>query len=60
MEQKIEKIENTANIANSFYFKCENCGKLILPGGTRVNADSNLCKCDNPIIEDTFYINPKK
>ena len=60
MKQKIEHNENTVNIANSFYFKCENCGKLILPAGTSANGDKNLCKCDNPIIDETIYINPTK
>lgn len=59
MEQKIEHIEKTSNLANSIYFKCENCGKILMTVGTRVNSINNICVCDNPKVEMCIYINTK-
>lgn len=59
MKSKIKYIENTYNNANSLYFTCKNCGKLLALAGTKIYTDI-LCKCDKPEINNVIYINPKK
>jgi hypothetical protein len=60
IKQKLEYIENTYNTVNSIYYKCENCGKILMMAGSKVESINNICACDEPCISDIIYINPKK
>lgn len=59
MKQKLEYLEKTHNKVNSLYYKCRNCGKILMMAGSKVESIDNICACDEPCISETIYINPK-
>jgi len=63
MESKIEQLEHSNNKLNSFYFKCETCGKVIPPLFGYLSSNDKIadfCSCKNPYIDGTIYIDKIK
>jgi len=62
MKTKIENIHEPSNRVNGFYFRCKNCGMIIFPIGAYLKEGIGdiACYCDNPEIENTFFIHKRK